>query len=81
MRRTHGDMVCVDGDRKWTLRTATVTMTDNVTKIIVKSKYLPMSGTTIEVGGMISANSRKNTDKDSKIEIHKVIFSPESEGR
>jgi hypothetical protein len=43
----------------------------NVSKIIVKSTNLPRRGTTREVGGMISANSRKNTVRDSRIEIDK----------
>jgi len=35
-----------------------------------------MSGTTSDVGGMISASSRKKTVRDSRIEIHSDIFSP-----
>jgi len=35
-----------------------------------------MSGTTSDVGGMISASSRKKTVRDSRIEIHNEIFSP-----
>ena len=66
----------VDGDRKCTLSTMTVTIIDSVTRIIVNSRYLPMSGTTSDVGGMISASSRKNTVSDSRIEIHSDIFSP-----
>ena len=73
---THGAMVCVDGLRKCTLRTTTVTMIDKDTRTIVKSRYLPMSGTTSDVGGMMSASSRKNTVSDRSIEIHRAIFSP-----
>ena len=69
-------MVWVDGLRKCTLRTTTVTMMDNDTRTIVKSRYLPMSGTTRDVGGMMSASSRKNTVSDRSIEIHSAIFSP-----
>ena len=76
MRWTHGAIVCVDGDRKWTLRTTTVTMIDSDTSTIVKSRYLPMSGTTNDVGGMMSASSRKNTVNESRIDIHSAIFSP-----
>jgi hypothetical protein len=54
---------------------------DNVTNIIVKSKYFPINGTTIDVGGIMSARSKKNTVKESKIEIQRVIFSPLSLGR
>ena len=78
---TQGDMLCVAGDRKWTLRTMTVTMMERVTRIMVNRRYFPMRGTTMEVGGMISASRRKNTVSDRRMEIHRVIFSPESEGR
>jgi len=37
---------------------------------MVKSKYFPRSGTVNEVGGIISANKRKNTVNDSRIEMH-----------
>ena len=33
--------LCVAGVRKFTLRTPIVTTTENVTRIIVKSKYFP----------------------------------------
>ena len=42
------------------------------TKIIVKRRYFPRSGTASEVGGMISANSRKKTVNDRRMEMHKV---------
>lgn len=41
----------------------------NVSSIIVKSTNFPNNGTTNEVGGIISANSKKNTVSDSKIDI------------
>lgn len=47
-------------------------MMESVTRIMVNSRYLPMSGTTIEVGGIISASSRKNTVRDSRMEMHSV---------
>ena len=53
-----------------------MTMMDRDTRTIVKSRYLPMSGTTSDVGGMMSANRRKNTVRDSRMEIHRAIFSP-----
>jgi hypothetical protein len=36
---------------------------------MVKRTNLPRSGTTREVGGMISASSRKNTVKDSRMDM------------
>ena len=58
--------------RKCTLRMPTVTMMDNDTSIIVKSRYFPSRGTAKDVGGMISASSKKNTVSDSKMEIQRV---------
>ena len=62
-------------------RTTTVIIIDRVTSIIVKRRYLPIRGTTREVGGIRSLSSRKNTVRERSIEIQRVIFSPESEGR
>ena len=67
--RTHGAILCVDGDRKLTFRTMMVTQTENVTRIMVKSRYFPRRGTARDVGGMISASNRKNTPKESMIEM------------
>ena len=39
--RTQGDIVCVEGERKCTFSTITVTIIDNVTNIMVNSRYLP----------------------------------------
>ena len=47
-------------------------MMDSVTRIMVKTRYLPSKGTASEVGGMISASSKKNTVSDTKIEMHSV---------
>ena len=47
-------------------------MIDSETNIMVKSKYFPSKGTARDVGGMISANSRKNTVKESNMEIQSV---------
>lgn len=41
----------------------------NVSNIIVKSTNLPRRGTTSDVGGIISANRRKNTVSDSRMEM------------
>lgn len=79
--RTHGAMWWVTGDLKFMFSTTIVTTTDNVTSIIVNNRYLPNNGTVRDVGGIISAKSKKNTVSDSKIEIQSEIFSPESEGR
>ena len=54
------------------LSTPTVTQIDRVTKTIVKRRYFPSKGTANDVGGMISASSRKNTVNDSKIEMQRV---------
>ena len=42
------------------------------TKIIANIRYFPNSGTTSDVGGMISTTSRKNTYKLVRIEIDSV---------
>lgn len=63
------------------MRTKTVMEMDSVTRIMVKSRYLPRRGTAREVGGMISASSRKNTVRDSRMETQSDTFSPESEGK
>ena len=47
---------------------------DSVTRIMVNKRYFPNRGTARDVGGMISANSRKKTVSDSRIEIHKVTW-------
>jgi len=64
-----------------TLSTAIVTTTERVTSTMVKRRYLPRRGTVRDVGGIISASSRKNTVSDRRIEIQSDTFSPESEGR
>jgi hypothetical protein len=56
------------------LRTQTVIHTLNDTKIIVNSKYFPSRGMAKEVGGMISASSRKNTVNDTNIEMLNDIY-------
>jgi len=45
---------------------------DKVTRIMVKSKYFPSSGIASDVGGMISANRRKNTVSDRRMDTQSV---------
>lgn len=58
-----------------------------VTKIVitlrtnVNSKYLAINGIVDEVGGRIFDTNNKKTTIDSKTDIVKVIFSPESVGK
>lgn len=63
---------CAGTHLKCMLSTQTVVQTDSETRIIVKSRYLPSRGTASEVGGIISARSRKNTVNETSIEIHNV---------
>lgn len=63
------------------LRTQTVTNIDKVTSIIVNKRYFPKRGTAKEVGGMISARSRKKTVSERRMDTVRVTFSPESDGR
>lgn len=51
------------------------------TSNMVKSKYLPSRGRASDVDGIISEMSKKNMVCDSRILMHKAIFSPESAGR
>ena len=62
-----GAMVWVCGDLKWMLRTTTVTQMLKVSRIMVNRTNLPSRGTTKEVGGMISASSRKNTVRERRM--------------
>ena len=78
---THDGIVCVEGERKCTFNTITVTRMERVTRIIVNRRYLPIRGTTSDVGGISSANSKKNTVNESKILTQRAIFSPLSDGR
>ena len=59
-------------DLKWILRTPTVTKIDKVISNMLKRRYLLSKGTARDVGGMISASSRKNTVRDRRTEIHRV---------
>jgi len=42
------------------------------TRIMAKMRYLPSSGTTSDVGGMISTTSRKKTCRLMRIDIDRV---------
>ena len=53
----------------------------NASRIIVKSTNFPRRGTTRDVGGIISASSKKNTVNERRMEIARDTFSPLSEGR
>lgn len=66
---------------KWMFSTQTVVQTDNDTRIMVNSKYLPSSGIASDVGGIISASSKKNTVNDTKIEMQSVTWQIEFEKR
>jgi hypothetical protein len=50
---------------------------DNDTIVIVNTRYFPSRGTTSDVGGIMSNNSKKKRVKARRIDMHKVIFSPE----
>lgn len=52
--------------------TTTVMPMDMDTRTMVNSKYLPRSGTARDVGGMISASSKKNTVSDTRMLLHRV---------
>ena len=43
-----------------------------VSSIIVKSTNFPSSGTTSDVGGIISASSKKNTVNDRRMEMDRL---------
>lgn len=54
----------------------TVMMIEAITNIMVNNMYLPIKGTALEVEGISSTMTRRNTVKDSKTEMLRVIFSP-----
>lgn len=74
--RTQSGIVWVLGERWWVLMTMTVMMMEAMTKTMVKSMYFPMSGTALEVEGISSTMTSRNTVRDSKTEMLRVIFSP-----
>ena len=52
--------------------TPTVTHIDSVTRIMVKRRYFPNKGMAKEVGGIISARSRKKTVSERRMETQSV---------
>ena len=78
--RIQGDITWVDGDRKWMFSTNTVMIIEHVTRTIVNSRYFPMRGVASEVGGFISATSRRKMFNELRIVIPIVIFSEECAG-
>lgn len=58
--------------------TMTVMMMEAMTKTIVNNMYFPMSGTALDVDGMSSTMTSRKTVRDSRTEMDRVIFSPES---
>ena len=84
-------------DLKCIFSTPTVMKMEKVTSNMVKRRYLPSRGTAKEVGGIISASSKKKTVRERRMEIQSVTcnisvsqlccrlailsFSPESAGK
>jgi len=56
--------------------TMTVMMIEVMTNTIVNNMYLPIRGTALEVEGINSTMTSRNTVKDSRTEMLRVIFSP-----
>ena len=56
------------------LRTPTVMKMERVMRSMLNRRYLLRRGTAREVGGMISASSRKNTVRDSRMEMQRVTY-------
>ena len=56
-------------------------MQKSISLFVDDSRTFPSSGTAREVGGMISASRRKNTVSERRMEMERLTFSPESEGR
>ena len=59
-RFIHPGKTCVDVDLYWIFETITDKMTDKATIDIVKSKYIAISGTEIDVSGIIWATKKSN---------------------
>ena len=62
-------------------RTHTEATIEAVTRTIVNIKNRPMSGTSSDVGGMSFDMRSRKTVSARSTEIHRDIFSPDSEGR
>lgn len=56
--------------------TMTVMMMEAMTNTMVNNMYLPIRGTALEVEGISSTMTSRNTVSDSKTEMLRVIFSP-----
>lgn len=54
----------------------TVMMIEAMTNTMVNNIYLPIRGTALEVEGMSSTMTRRNTVNDRRTEMLRVIFSP-----
>lgn len=68
------DSCGIMSNRKWMFNTTTVIPIDMDTRTMVNNRYFPSNGTARDVGGMISANSKKNTVNDTSILLHKVTW-------
>lgn len=51
-----------------------VKITDSATRHIVKMRYLPSSGITKDVAGIISMSTRKKKFSDRRIDTERVTF-------
>lgn len=71
-RLTQGGIECVDGVLKWMLSTQTVAQTDRVTRIMVKTRYLPSRGMASEVDGMVSMRTDRKNMSETKMEMVSV---------
>lgn len=52
----------------------TVVHTDRDTRIIVNSRYFPSNGMANDVGGIISARSKKKTVNETRMEMQSVTL-------
>lgn len=73
---THCGIVWVLGERWCVLITMTVMIIEVMTNTMVNNIYLPIKGTALEVEGMSSTMTKRNTVKDRRTEMLRVIFSP-----
>jgi len=78
---TQEGMVWVLGERWWTLSTQTLVIIENVTSTMVNIRYLPIRGTSSDVGGTIFEIKSRKTVRARRTEMQRVIFSPQSEGK
>lgn len=76
MDRTQSGIEWVDGLRKYTLISTTVTKIVITFNTNVSSKYLAIKGIVEDVGGNIFDTNNKKTTIESNIAAVNVIFSP-----